>query len=381
MVPAFVAFLSLVGILHAEEPKRSTDDKNVLERFDVAKDGDFLLLPVKFKGKTYQFLLDSGATFNVFDSSLPLGPLKNEIEANSGPDQVRLKLYDAPEATIGGLSLKTPEPVAAFDFTKIREATGYDVYGIVGMPFLRNNVVQVDFDKGELLVLKSPARNCGQGFAVTFKNEAMVARLFISIAGDNEEKVILDTGFNGSGELERETFGSAVKCENIAVIDTIPILSFSGTERRRLGRLKKLALGDLTLRDILVNEAEISKLGLGFCSRFVITFDFPNDKVYLKKGKNFDRPDTHDLSGLYLLRKDGKVVVDSVEQDSAAKTAGFSAGDVLLKVEDMKTNELSMFKLRQQFRAEDKKLPVRVRRGEKEMEIVLTLGRECVKQK
>ena len=43
------------------EPRSDGEDANVVERFKVASDGDALLLPVTFQGKTYQFLLDTGA--------------------------------------------------------------------------------------------------------------------------------------------------------------------------------------------------------------------------------------------------------------------------------------------------------------------------------
>ena len=310
---ALVMGLGLVNLLCAEEPKRDRIENNVLERFKVAQDGDCLLLPVKYKGKTYQFLIDSGSTWNVFDSSLPLGNPIDESDIKGAADAVRLKLYDAPSATVGGLSLKSTGPVVAFDFTRLRQVTGFEVYGFIGMPFLRRNVLRVDFDKGELLVLKKPSSDCGQEFAVNF-NEGGIPRISVKVAGDEKQKFLLDTGLSSTGDLATKSFDTLLRNADLTVFGTRLFETISGTSEIRIGRLKQLSLGDFTVRGAAVSEGEESLLGLGFCSRFVMTLDLANDKVYLKKGKNFDRVDAHDLSGLHLLRKDGKVVVHSVDK-------------------------------------------------------------------
>jgi S1-C subfamily serine protease len=100
--------------------------------------------------------------------------------------------------------------------------------------------------------------------------------------------------------------------------------------------------------------------------------------VHLKKGKNFDRADAHDLSGLHVLRKNGQAVINSVDKGSTAETAGLKPGDVLVRVGDAKPDEVSLFQRRNCFCAEDTKLRLTVRRDDKEVEIVLALGREPV---
>ena len=156
-----VASLGLIRPAHIDDPEQVPDPQNVVERFKVAKEGDCLLLPVKLKGKSYLFLLDTGASLNVFDSSIPLGKPNgvHRVQTPSGP--VRLPHYAAPEASVGGLSLRTDDPVFAVDYSKFRQVSGQEIYGMVGMPFLRQHVVQVDFDKGELLILKAAGSDCG----------------------------------------------------------------------------------------------------------------------------------------------------------------------------------------------------------------------------
>jgi hypothetical protein len=372
---ALVLGLALGGLIHAEEPKSDRNDANVLERFRIAKDGDCLLLPVKYGGKTYQFLLDTGSTCNMFDSSLSLGKPTDEALVVGFGGAVRLRLYDAPEAAVGALSLKSADPVAAFDFTMFRQVTGHEVYGVIGMPFLGRHVVRVDFDRGELLVLKEPGRDRGQGFEVTY-NERALPCLTAGVAGDKRHRFQLDTGYNGTGNLATKPFDALLNDGGLKVVGTTLTQAISRTSRFRKGRLKQLSLGEFTLRGAVVSEADESYLGLGFCSRFVMTLDLANDKVYLKKGKEFGRADAYDLSGLHLLRKDGKVVVHSVDNQSPAEVAGLKAGDAVVKVDGTMAEELGLFHLRLLLSTEGKKFRVTISRDGTEAELALALSRE-----
>jgi hypothetical protein len=351
------------------------EEGQVLERFAVARDGDALLLPVTFRGKTYQFGLDSGSTWNVFDTALPLGDPLDERPAWGTDSLVRLRFFPAPQARTGGLNLKTTEPVVAFDCARFRRVLGSDIHGFLGMPFFRRHVLRVDFDQGEVLVLQKAGPDCGRGFAVRY-DERRVPLLRIDVAGDTGQEVAIETGWTGSVCLAEPLFDTAVKQEDLAVVGTMLSETVSGTLARRLGRLKQLTLGEFTPRGLLTTAGKGSRLGLGFWSRFVVTFDLPHDKVYLKRGKEFDRPDVHDLSGLHLLRQDGQVVVHSVGKGSAAEAAGLKSGDVLVRVGDTRVEAMSLFRLRKCFCVGDTRVRLTVRRGGKETEITLALGNE-----
>ena len=53
-----VLFSSVVSGRADEIPRK---ESAVIQEFDVAHGGDFILLPVTTKGKTYPFILDTGA--------------------------------------------------------------------------------------------------------------------------------------------------------------------------------------------------------------------------------------------------------------------------------------------------------------------------------
>jgi hypothetical protein len=153
-------------LLAAAEPKPAREDKLVLEQFDVARDGP-LLLPVMLQGKKYLFLVDTGATLNIFDTSLPLGKPKATAET-AGPDgPITAPLFDAPDATVGCLSLFSLQPVYQMSLKGTREASGQEVYGVLGMDFLRHRVVRVDFDAGKLAFLERAGSDPGVAVPLT----------------------------------------------------------------------------------------------------------------------------------------------------------------------------------------------------------------------
>jgi hypothetical protein len=73
---AFVRAVGLVAwafLLASAGPRRHAyagRQGNVLAEFDVAKGGDVILLPVRLKGKTYHFAMDTGASLTAYDRSL-----------------------------------------------------------------------------------------------------------------------------------------------------------------------------------------------------------------------------------------------------------------------------------------------------------------------
>jgi hypothetical protein len=343
------------------------------ERFAIPRDGDAVVLPVTVQDKTYLFLLDSGASCNSFDTSLLSGEPISERTVRGADGDTRLKLFKSPDAHLGVLSVRSRQPVVGMDFTKLREATGHDIYGVLGMPFLRKHVVELNFDDGEACVRNDVAPNCGEPFDVGFEFLSGVPTISVGVGDSGRHKFLFDLGCASTADLNRHMFESERKKNELQLCGSALSESITGTTEHKTGKLTQLSLGDLAVHDCLVDDAVDSKLGLGFCSRFIITLDFPHDHVYLKKGARFGTPDRPDRSGIHLVKRDGKLVVHSVQKGSAGQSAGVNEGDVLLKLDESGAQSLTLFQVRRKLREASGTVKATISRLGQEREVVLRL--------
>jgi len=154
-VCAAVILVALTGraLLGQDGPEGEVRDDhsldNVLEEFEVAKNGDLLLLPVQFNdGKTYQFMVDTGHPTAAVDLTLKRYlKATGETALIAGRDE---PMYSFRDASIGRLRIPPQRDVECRDMSGFSEASGYDLRGILGMQFLRRYVVDIDFDAGRL---------------------------------------------------------------------------------------------------------------------------------------------------------------------------------------------------------------------------------------
>jgi hypothetical protein len=372
LVLGWVALLATAGVA-AEAPHPDS----IIDEFKIAKDGDCLLVPVRLRGKSYLFVLDTGCSVTVFDSSLPLGEAQQEVMGDTPDGKVRVSLYETPAASMGGFGLQGNLPrVAGFDLSKIRQASGHEIYGIIGMDFLGKHVIQLDFDRGLLLFLNSANPDMGDVFEMTYRPRQLPS-LNVHITGHGIERFWLDTGMIGydSGTLASHVCLELTEKGCLSVVGTALTTSLSGTSSRKLLRAKALTLGDFTLRGPVFSEARFTHLGLGYLSRFTVTLDFPNQRLYLRPGKRYNRPDKWNVSGLHFLRRGGNVVVDSVDAGSGAAKAGLKVGDVILRLADVEAKRARLFELLKILCEEGTTVRVVASRAGKEFEVSMDLKR------
>jgi hypothetical protein len=117
---------------------------------------------------------------------------------------------------------------------------------------------------------------------------------------------------------------------------------FDVTPDETFALVGKFSLGPLEYQDVIFFCGEKSRLGLRFLSRHLVTFDFPNNNIYLKKGAAFDR--TNDMEpkvkGLKLKgldftvrrRNEHGLYVHSIDPNGPAYEEGIRQNDIILKV-------------------------------------------------
>lgn len=346
----------LIGVLasstsvHGQGPAPAVPRDLIVERFSVSKNGDALLVPVKVAEKRLLFLVDTGATVTLFDTSIRLGQPVGVFTGDGAEGKVEVNLYRPPEAKIGRISLGTLEEVAGMDLDSMRQALGHDVQGLLGMDFLGKHVVHIDTEKGEFLLLKAAPKNSGVEVPILWE-PGDFPFVEAELAPGERTRFVIDTGFiafnSGSiGVAEARSLLTAARAREVGNFRTV---SVTGTDYRRLLQADALRFRGFILPSPVFRESHAlmpNTLGLGFWSRFTATFDFPRRRVYLSKSARFSQRDPWNATGLHLRKRGDLVEVAAVDSGSRALQAGLKEGDILVELDGRGTAKTSLFELR-----------------------------------
>ena len=107
--------------------------------------------------------------------------------------------------------------------------------------------------------------------------------------------------------------------------------------------VEKYSVGSFEYKNIIFQKNNEPILGLQFLSRHLVTFDFPNNMMYLKKGKNFDKQQQIRIAlgqtGCTINAENHEVV--KVDPNGSAYKKGFREKDVLIKSNDFDVSPLN----------------------------------------
>ena len=342
-------------------------EQKVLAIFNISKGGDPIILPVTFKNKEYSFVLDTGTSHTVFDTSFrqELGDVKKVGRILTAGRAIEAQSFDAPEAFLGPLNLQDCNEVICSDVKMLSAVLGKEISGFIGMNFLNKYTVQIDFDKGIVTFLEPmKGQHINWGIELAIRYDTLG---WPYITGDIDSinvNFVIDTGANSTGGLRKDIFGKILSENKQNTSETL-FATASGVIKNRECRIDSLSIGSFKYEQLIFSEANWSHLGLSYLCRHIVTFDFPNKRIYLKEGENFKKIDDTDMSGMHLLRISGNTVVYSVDEDSPAQKAGINAGDIIINVDERDTNQYEIWELRRLLMSEDKRnITMTIKRGD-----------------
>ena len=155
-----------------------------------------------------------------------------------------------------------------------------------------------------------------------------------------------------------------------------------GVLRGKIARLKKFELGKRSWEDLIVTFPQENDLldslkssssfrhgsiGGEILNRFKVVFDFPGERIYLRKGRAFKKPFLYNMSGLTVKARGSRLnsfEIVEVRENSSGEKAGFKKGDIILSVNNIDAKNLSLSNIIAFFNSkENKKIRIRVKRG------------------
>jgi hypothetical protein len=383
LVLAFAAIACLMppgSVAKADQPRSSARRPlQIIDQFRTGKDGDALLLPVCLgkTPKTHLFLVDTGSERTLFD--LQLRPHLGEPIGNArvfSPDATtHSESFQCPKGAIGKLPLLIEGPVLVADLRGLRKSVGYDVRGVLGMDFLQRYVLQINFDEGLLSFVN--LEDCGEaelGSKCRIRFDGgRTPYVRGKATSEHATEFIIDTGATANTILAPSIFDELAEQGQLHKVREGKILALGGQRSVQRARGPFVAVNAHMLRNPIVWRGDANYLGLGFWSRFLVTFDFPNETLYLKKGKRFAARSVYDLSGLHLTRENGQTIVHSVDAESPAAASGIKSGDEILRIDGASVSEQSLLSIRRHLSAPKDHVELVVHRQERDSSISFSL--------
>jgi predicted aspartyl protease len=326
--------------------KKSEQSANTRETKHLFGEGcGLMLMPVRIQEQEYLFLVDTGAYATIFDATQRnlLGNPESAGKVTTAGNPVSVEIFKSPELSIGPYKLQKGSDILCMDLHSLTMADGRQISGVLGMDFLENHIIQINFDKSYFSFLQRDTIGKyfpGQRINLNFDKTGRM-KINGKILDNMTAGFIIDTGNNTTGTLDNETFEQIARQKDSKVAETY-VVTGAGLRKTRVMRISQITIGSYEYKDVIFGQATSNTLGLDFLSRHLVTIDFPKKILYLQKAEQFDKKDEFDMSGLALLNISNLLKVYGVMPASPAEKAGFSEGDVVIKIEGKDAAQYNM---------------------------------------
>lgn len=253
---------------------------------------------VVIRGKSYWFLIDTGAQSVVLDSQVATDQTlltQGELEVRGAQRTGGLGIAQLDDIHIGTATLPVHD-VAVLNLNTSTEGA-FPIQGILGYPFFAAAEVRLDFD-AMTMTFGTPGSLKSLGEKLALDVDRSTPEVSGKVNGV-EGSFLVDTG-NGNellvfhpfilahagvvpyvGAKSISSYGVGGSTTAVAVIiDQLDIGSY-----RLFNRYANVILSD---QGAFADRFDAGNIGLGTLRNFVVTFDLANAAMYLQQGAHFD---------------------------------------------------------------------------------------------
>ncbi len=272
------------------------------------------------------------------------------------------------------------------DMLKLSEYVGTPVHGIFGYEIFANFVVNIDFQRHELVIMKPEKfkykKHKGDRYPITIQDTKAYTDALSVFDGEKTMplRVVLDTGAGHALLLDRTRSIGALEIPQKNIRAQLG-RGLNGVINGCLGRIEKVRFGRYELDNILASFPDSMAFGMKLVNmperqgnvgcellrRFKVTFNYPEQYIVMKPVKRLlHERFEHDMSGMELRAKGTdfhNYYIDKIVQGSPADMAGLEEGDEMLFVNNSSAKDMTIseiYKILQ--KGEGKEISVLVRR-------------------
>jgi hypothetical protein len=285
------------------------------------------------------------------------------------------------------------QPIAlAIPLGRLAARFGHDFDGIIGSDFIKQFVIEVDYQAGVLkLYPKEGFVYAGNGESIPIQFNGQGHPLIeaeVTPRGGQPIKgrFVLDLGSSGALALHSPLVKEHRLLEsNNHTIRAIGVGGAGGDVVARMGRVSELKIGKFKITaptalfsqdkgGAFANGSLAGNIGQRIASKFKVFLDYEHQRIILEAASTFQDPFDQAQSGMALTTEGADFsilrVLDVLE-DSPASEAGLLKDDQILRVNDKSAPELGVTKLGELFERPGA-YRLTVRRGDKTIQTTLT---------
>jgi hypothetical protein len=312
----------------------------------------------------YRFLVDTGGV-NLIDTRLikTLSLKITQTETGHGVGEATVKSSETTlDRLILGDATFRAEKFHTFEMQQLYASGGVEMAGMIGASLFRQYVTCIDFNHHVIDLINPPDFDpsaAGAVLPMTVKNsEITVHGSFDGFAG----RFQIDTGSPTTVTLNSPFVEQHKLLIRFPQHLEASVSGVGGSISSYAVRGKNLELGSVRIDHPISVFTAGSKgqfarhdlsgnIGLGALKRWVVTFNFPGQQLYLKPYRP-EPPDldTYDRSGLRLEVTSDGFRVASVARGTPAAEARMQPGDVIVAVDRAPANSITLPTMRDELR-------------------------------
>jgi hypothetical protein len=435
-----ILLLNFSPEIKSQEGFRFLNKEKKKQRISFKLINNLIVIPLEINGKQLSFILDTGVAktilFNITQNdSIGLNNVKKvDLQGLGNGEPVKALLSKNNKISIKNL-LSSNETIYVIlkDYFDLSAKMGTTIHGIIGYNLLRNFIVKVNYRNRKIdfynLKKYNPqkCKKC-EVFPLQFyrKKPYINAQVQLDTIGDKltEVKLLIDSGGSDAVWLFENTKEN-IKTPNRFFKDILGE-GLSGAIYGNRSRIPKIKLKSFEINEPTVSfldsvstknarnfKERNGSIGAGILNRFIVWFDYPNNKITLKKNGSFRKRFNYNMSGLdivyygkRLVKEDSKTSVDgyndnltnknsinfitsfsykfkpsfkikNVVKDSPADKVGLLKDDIILKINNTPAYNFTLGKMIQKFQERDnKKIRITIERKGTKMKFEFRLEKK-----
>jgi hypothetical protein len=240
------------------------------------------------------------------------------------------------------------------DYLELKNSMGTEVHGILGYELFSRFVVKVDYEAKRLTLTmptKFKPKKSYDVIPITVEDTKPFIHADLQLSDNTtiDGKFLVDSGASHGLFLEINSDPHiTVPSKNI---DAVLGRGIGGVITGKIARIKFIKIGKYQVNNLIANfpdeyvysdslkkdrlSARNGSIGGDLLSRFTVIFDFPAEKIYLKKNGSYKKKFYYNLSGLTIRAIGARLMeyeVSDVRENTSAQKAGVLRGDRILSI-------------------------------------------------